>query len=880
MLQSDAPDTPGAPDAASRTLQEAFSRSDAAGALELAVREVETTDAGLDWLKRFVRRWLGRVCQTRETAPPPDGEMELLSTLAAAPPMPGAEYLNADMLRRLWVDLGAVAEHAAAEHPQGLDGWLRAQNPVWHLVGRVTFHLAENKRDQEKPFAFLATYTDSVSAAGRLQHVPLGRAVQAYAAAKDEQVLARLLSPVREASEKSDWTKQMLETRRVFQAVAWSPHEAWQFVRESPLLEQCGIVVKVPDWWKGGRPSRPAVRVQLDNEGGQLNAHSLLSFRAGITIDGETLSKEELEKIRSSASGLINLRGKWVEIDRERLDQVMAHWEKVAAAHAGGGLSFHEGMRYLAGFDAGGARPAQEFTETLTDWSEVVAGKQLAAALEQMQSPESMRPPADLKATLRPYQEKGYGWLHFMRQLGLGACLADDMGLGKTLQVIALLTKHAAKGTAPSLLVVPASLLGNWRAECTRFAPKLRIFWCHPSQTDRTEMDRLLARPENLNVFDAVVTTYGRLQRSTTLMEFAWDAVILDEAQAIKNPGTAQTKAVKQTKARWRLAMTGTPVENRPTDLWSLFDFLNPGLLGGSKAFADAVKGMSAAQKGGYAPLRNLVRPYILRRLKTDKSVIADLPDKTEITAMCGLTKKQAVLYAKLVEQMKRDLEDPMLPPNQRSAIVVTFLMKFKQVCNHPSHWSGDGVYKPEDSGKFARLADLCQEIAERQERVLVFTQFREIIDALHDHLSGVFRRPGLILHGGTAVGKRQQLVEQFQQPGGPPFFLLSVKAGGTGLNLTAASHVIHFDRWWNPAVENQATDRAFRIGQKRNVLVHKFVCAGTVEERIHRVIEDKKQIAEELLGGSGGAEKLLTDMSTDELLRFVALDVNAAGLA
>jgi len=349
--------------------------------------------------------------------------------------------------------------------------------------------------------------------------------------------------------------------------------------------------------------------------------------------------------------------------------------------------------------------------------------------------------------------------------------------------------------------------------------------------------------------------------------------VILDEAQAIKNADTRQARAVKELKARGRFALTGTPVENRPGDLWSIFDFLNPGLLGSASAFRKFIRGREAAERVDYAPLRTITRPYILRRLKTDKRVIADLPDKTEVRAWCALTKTQAALYQKAVGELAAALENA--DGIQRKGLVLAFIMRFKQICNHPSQWLGDGSYAPEASGKFARLRELTEEIAARQEKALVFTQFREITEPLAAFLTGIFARPGLVLHGGTAVSQRQKMVEAFQRDDGPPFFLLTVKAGGTGLNLTQAAHVLHFDRWWNPAVENQATDRAFRIGQKRNVLVHKFVCRGTIEERIDQVIEDKKSLSQELLEGC--SEKLLTEMNNDELLRFVALDLQRA---
>jgi non-specific serine/threonine protein kinase len=372
---------------------------------------------------------------------------------------------------------------------------------------------------------------------------------------------------------------------------------------------------------------------------------------------------------------------------------------------------------------------------------------------------------------------------------------------------------------------------------------------------------------------DVVLTTYGMLLRQPWLHDVDWRLVVLDEAQAIKNPTASQTKSVKRLKAEARIALTGTPVENRLTDLWSLFDFLCPGLLGSQKKFKDFVKRLNERDEGRYVPLRGLVQPYILRRLKTDKRIISDLPEKTEVRAFCSLSKRQATLYAKMVDEMADAIEN--LEGMQRRGLVLAYLMRFKQLCNHPSHLLGDGEFDASQSGKFQRLAEICEEIAQRQEKVLVFTQFREITEPLSQYLASQFGRAGLVLHGGTAVGNRKKLVDQFQQDGGPPFLVLSLKAGGTGLNLTAASHVIHFDRWWNPAVENQATDRAFRIGQKRNVLVHKFVCRGTVEEKIDALIEEKTQLASDLL--EGGAEKLLTEMSDSQLIELVSLDVNRA---
>jgi SNF2 family DNA or RNA helicase len=372
---------------------------------------------------------------------------------------------------------------------------------------------------------------------------------------------------------------------------------------------------------------------------------------------------------------------------------------------------------------------------------------------------------------------------------------------------------------------------------------------------------------------DLVITSYGFLARSPWLATVPWRLVVLDEAQAIKNPAAKQTRTVKQLQADTRIALTGTPVENHLGDLWSIFDFINPGLLGSSKQFSSFVKGLADRPHNPYGPLRDLVRPYILRRLKTDKSVIADLPDKTEVNAFCSLSRKQAALYQQAVEELARQLEgaDGM----QRKGFVLAFLMRLKQICNHPSQWLGDGAWTEQDSGKFERLRDIAEVVAARQEKALIFTQFKETTAPLAAFLGSVFGRAGLVLHGETEVKKRKELVRQFQDDENVPFFVLSLKAGGAGLNLTAASHVVHFDRWWNPAVENQATDRAFRIGQTRNVLVHKFLCRGTVEDKIDKLIESKKQLAGDLLGSV--SDLVLTEMKDEELLKLVALDLNAA---
>jgi non-specific serine/threonine protein kinase len=876
-------------DATAERIERAFAEGQAQGLLHLGTRQLQSIlSADFSFGRDFACRYLTRLCHTPDIAgaselppiPVPAAE-ELAEWSAMAPPMRGLEYLNPDCLAAWWSDLDELVLRLVKTSGKGVREYLRELNPLWRTVGRVTFHLAENKRDSEYPFAFLATYATKLSAQGRVQHLPLGRALEEYAGARNRSALLALLQPIQQAGERCAWVKELADAGDVYQPLAWTPKEAHRFLQDIPQLEQGGLIVHVPDWWKATRPPRPVVNVTVgDRAKSKLGVDAMLAFSVNVALDGQPLGEEELQSILQSSGGLVSLRGKWVEVDRDKLAEALKHWKQVERDARGGGISFFQGMRLLAGAQIE-TDPAAAQPDATREWVGISAGKDLEEILRQLREPEVVRDaaPSNLHGQLRPYQQSGVHWLRFLVRLGLGACLADDMGLGKTIQVIALLlhlksdpdtaTPPAVSAVErPSLLVVPASLIANWKSELSRFGPSLSVAIAHPSEMNGDANDAGAVANRDL-----VITTYSMLGRLEWLRQCDWRLVILDEAQAIKNSGTRQTRTVKELRAAGRIALTGTPVENRLSDLWSLFDFLNPGLLGGAKAFGRFAKQLEAGGPNPYGPLRTLVRPYILRRLKTDKRIITDLPEKTEVNAFCGLSKRQAALY----EQSVRDLTDAIANAEgiQRRGIVLAFLMRLKQICNHPSQMTGDGGYEPQHSGKFQRLAEICQELSLRQEKALIFTQFREITAPLADFLAGIYSRPGLVLHGQTPVGKRRELVDAFQRDDGPPFFILSLKAGGTGLNLTAASQVIHFDRWWNPAVENQATDRAFRIGQKRNVLVHKFVCRGTVEDKIDELISQKSGLSRDLL--DGGGEALLTEMTNDQLLRFVALDISKA---
>jgi len=899
---------PGLEGPATSRIRAAFAGGQGPGLLHLGAAELRTSlPAAFAFWRDVGRALLAALCaqpdledrRDRVLVPAPSETLAHLA--AAAPPMSGAEYLRVEVLDALWAEALDAFRAEIRAHPGPVQTWLAARDPGWALVGRVHLHLAENRRDEARPFAFLATYTTGLAPSGKPWHRPLGEAVRAASSAADRRRLLALLSPVQRASERSPLVKELADSGALFQPLAWTPDEALRFLRETPALEESGVVVKVPGWWSARRPPRPRLRVTVgEARPSGLGLDALLDFSARLAVDGEELSEAELRALREGGDGLRLVKGRWVEVDRSRLGLLLDRLGEARRA-ADEGVGFAEAMRLLAGAALAGDEGAWAGEDRA--WVGVEPGAWLAGTLAALRG-EGAAAEADpgdlLSASLRPYQREGVRWLWTLARLGLGGCLADDMGLGKTLQVLALLLllrqRRALAG--PHLLVAPASLLANWKAEADRFAPSLRVLVAHPSALPRAELDALPAA--RLGEVDLVAVTYGWVHRLAWLRETSFGLVVLDEAQAVKNPAARQTRAVKALRSRLRLALTGTPVENRAGDLWSIFDFVNPGLLGSARAFSaflkrgeravqDTAPAPAAEAPSPYAAVRALLRPYLLRRLKTDRAVISDLPEKTEVRAWCGLSRRQAALYAETVQGLARELaaardggaagprEAAARDPDaiRRRGLVLATLLRLKQICNHPSHWTGDGAFAPEDSGKFRRLAEIAEVVASRGEKALVFTQFRELTEPLARFLEGPFGRPGLVLSGETRIRDRAERVRRFQEDEAVPFLVLSLKAGGTGLNLTAASHVVHFDRWWNPAVEDQATDRAFRIGQHRPVLVHKLVCRGTVEERVDAMLEEKRKVARDLV--EGGQELPLTELSDDELLRVVALDLRSA---
>ncbi len=629
-------------------------------------------------------------------------------------------------------------------------------------------------------------------------------------------------------------------------AVALDADGAWAFVRDGlPALRAAGFDVDVPPGFERGGKNRLHARLRVGVPGPDADASTPCPCRWEVTLGDEILPAHEVAQLRSMNHAILRFRDQWIVVDPADLAALPKGPEALV----------------LPG--------AEAVTAVLCGvWKgvPVVADDALGKLIEMLRDPPELKAPPGLIATLRPYQARGVGWLAAMGRLGLGSCLADDMGLGKTIQLLAHLLNRRARtaNRRPSLVVCPTSVLGNWIREIERFAPSLKVVRYHgATRGDRDAIERA----------DVVLTTYGILVRDERLADYKWDVVALDEAQSIKNADSQRAQVARRLQARHRVALSGTPIENRLDELWSLFEFLMPGMLGPRAKFRReiAIPIERFGDADAAAQLRTSVGPFLLRRLKSDPDIAPDLPDKFEQVQLCALMPEQAKLYAQVVEEQMELVA--LAAANERRGRILGMLTRLKQVCNHPVNLLKDDTALGGRSGKLARATELLQQISERGERTLVFTQYVEMGFLLVRWLKSELGWEAPFLHGGTPAQHRDAIVERFQRGEGPPVLIISLRAGGTGLNLTSATHVIHYDRWWNPAVEDQATDRAHRIGQLRDVMVHKLVCIDTLEERIDKLLEEKRALADSIVGTG---ESLVASMDDDTLRRLVALGSEA----
>ncbi len=751
----------------------------------------------------------------------------------------------------------------AAELDAWRDGALIPAGPV-----RTCFRLAEPDAPEAAPWRveFALQSADDPSLMISAADVWAGQgAGMAPGGDPVEELLAGLGSAARLFGEVEDALREAAPA-----LVELDTPGAFRFLKETgPLLAGAGFGVLLPDWV---RKARLGLKLTTRSKtapsaagpaAARFGLGDLVDFRYDVAVGDEALDPEELAELARLKVPLVRLRGQWVELDDAHLKAALKFLERNQA----GTMSAADALAAGLGLGLGGTGGPDEEVPLVGVDADGWLGDLLSGQADRRLRP--MGTPAGFSGELRPYQERGLSWLSFLGELGLGGILADDMGLGKTIQLLSLVAGEGPSA-GPTLLVCPMSLVGNWQREAARFTPDLRVHVHHGA--DRLDGESLA---EALAGADLVITTYGVATRDqAALGQVSWARVVCDEAQNIKNHATRQARAVRALPAAARIALTGTPVENRLSELWSIMDFTNPGLLGPAEKFRQryAIPIERHGSPGATEALKRLTQPFVLRRLKTDKTIISDLPDKQEMKVWCNLTPEQASLYQATVTDMLSRIEEAADDISRRGLVLAT-MAKLKQVCNHPAHLLGDGSRLPGRSGKLARLEEICDEIVAEGDKALCFTQYAEFGRMLQPHLAARLGCPVLFLHGGTTKKQRDAMVATFAELDEPALFLLSLKAGGTGLNLTAASHVIHVDRWWNPAVEDQATDRAFRIGQRRNVQVRKFVCVGTLEERIDAMIEEKKALADQIVGTGEG---WLTELSADDLRSVLTLSEDA----
>ena len=665
-----------------------------------------------------------------------------------------------------------------------------------------------------------------------------------------------------QAAKISEGIRQGLEQNDI-QGYTTDTEGAYKFLSEDAVaLQNAGFVVLLPTWWnhKGLKPHITGrAGKKFSSSPGMLSLNTIVSFDWEAALGEQKMTLQELEDLARMKEPLVQVRGKWMAVNTSEIKSAVNFLKKGPKE-----VAFRDVIKTALGM---GDMPQElEFDGVQTDGY-------MTNILQKINGQvgfEELKQPKDFSGTLRPYQIRGYSWLAFLSQWGLGGCLADDMGLGKTVQMLALIRRDWPKSQRPTLLICPTSVMNNWQREAANFTPDLPVMIHHGMDRLKSQKFKDVAEQHAM-----VITSYGLIQRDLNfLADVAWRGTVLDEAQNIKNPETKQSRAARSLTADYRFALTGTPVENHLGDLWSIMDFLNPGFLGTQGEFRRNY--MTPVQKNqdnnAAERLKRATGPFILRRVKTDKNIISDLPEKMEMKVLCPLTKEQASLYASILKNTESSLMSSV--GIQRKGLILSTLTRLKQVCNHPAHFLGDNSHMGDRSGKISRLTEMLEEVISVGERALVFTQYAKMGTMLQNHLKKTFNVDVPFLYGAVPKGKRDIMVDNFQGDNGPPIFILSLKAGGTGLNLTAANHVFHFDRWWNPAVENQATDRVFRIGQEKNVQVHKMICAGTLEEKIDDMIESKKMVADKVVGTGEG---WLTEMSNSDLREVLSLSREAA---
>lgn len=815
----------------------AIGRSDGAFLARLSLFHDQPNSADMDLLMRLAQRFLQILSNDPALFKKYDRFMDFTELSYEEAEKIGEQlddkvhssFLYPENLINLYYDFADdLIRYANRSKYKGILSLLRNENST--LISRqIYFFLADQKGNEEYPFAFAALMP--VFEKGQTQWYSMVKALSKIRGAHGKEMLNESL---KKASEKSPFLKRLMQTRLIFHPIQLKDEEAFQFFNDIEIFEEAGIVCMLPDWMKNRSLK---LTFSYKTSSGLINSEAINKYMPQMLYHGEPISEEEAEELLKSSEGMVRLNGNWIRADHNQIKALLARFKK--AKEADRSLMSLVQMRSESLMD-------EELPEIELDYEDWIKDHyHLSNEVK-----ENSIPPA-FNTILRPYQKQAFKWMDTMRQHNLGVVLADDMGLGKTVEVLSMLEVMRNEGLNKILIVVPATLISNWQSEIRKFSPWMSV----------RVLDNKNDPPAGKTEAFINLITYQKCLKSEYVESIHWDGIILDEAQAIKNASAGQTKKVKRLQASFKMALTGTPIENDLIELWSIFDFINPGFLGTKDEFS-VFKGSDEESR---KLLKTIIQPFVLRRMKTDKSVISDLPEKNEIDVTINLTKEQIVLYRNQVKELNAKMAQT--EPGKRKFLILAAITKLKQICNHPAQFHKSPDYSLSKSGKFMELKNIAETIYENKESVIVFTQFAQIIPALDALLEKVFKKKGGTIDGSTPMNKRKETVEKFQSHE-LPYLVLSLKTAGVGLNLTEAHNVIHFDRWWNPAVENQASDRAYRIGQRNDVTIYKFVTANTIEEVISSMIRQKQDLADQVINSLDS--ETLNALSAEELLSAI----------
>ena len=811
----------------------------------LAFKSINEYSRSIQYIYRLSRFFLKSIMQSPEfrfnrikTVDYTEFDSEEL--LSCIPMVLGYQYIDKKWIYNQYLSFAYYLERDITDSQMTPLEFISQKGVNTVIPSRIYFHLVENNDYSDYPFAYMATYTAEVN--DKVVHIPLKNALQEYK--DDKESLDYLITSINRASEESGFVKKYLDNGKIFFPIRLTDDEAYAFLKDVPSFEKNGIVCRIPKW---SLKKNSKILVDINEKkmlGGYLKASVISTFSPRLIYNGIEISVEEAKRLLSQAEGLELIKGKWVEINHDDLRELIKEYEELSKD----GTTIRELLYYKSSFigdnNYNDTVPI-EFTKE--DW---FSNHRDSLSDEML---DDIIPPNYL-GVLRPYQEDAFFWLWKMHCFGFGVCLADDMGLGKTVEMLSFIKKYKNHEDGHVLLIVPAILVSNWISEINKFDTEIDYYVLGGNN----------APPKGTYGAFLTITTYQIALKSEYIASVLWGILIVDEAQAIKNYYTGQTKKIKSLTSNMRVAITGTPIENNALDLWSIFDFINPGFLGRKDEFLSFYLNNADSN----TRIKDLIQPFVLRRLKSDKKIIKDLPDKNEIDVNINMTPKQIVIYNKIVQEMNDKVSQ--LKGAEKNAIVLSTITKLKQLCNHPSQFLGDNDYSEEDSGKYIALHEICETMIAQREKFIIFTQFKEIIPSLVSFINTTFNLQGASIDGTTGRTQRTRIIEDFQN-GKIPYLVLSIKAAGVGINLTAANNVILFDRWWNPAVENQAIDRAYRIGQTSNVNVYKFVTADSIEMVINDILKSKQKLADEIINDLD--KEITSNITIDELMSAISIN-------